>query len=499
MNDTEHRGEPRRARRPKRAPNGLSKPKHKTRKGRPYLVFTHPVPLWAYERFPDVKLPKELEKWVTPDRETDGRAWQITTHKAIENGTWVPDKVKQRAHHVETVTFAQYAAQWLATRTTRQGLPIKDSTRDEYRNSLDGYLLPYFGAMPMRAITPAIVQEWYTGFKPLRAEADTHARRQHVYKLLRAIMASAATQPWDENGEPLIARNPCLIGVGKHKRKHVPIRPTTQQLNALLELLPAYAALAVVVMNETGLREGEALALRPCDIDFDKGVLSVNRTVARVRDVKTGKRVTVYQTPKTESSNRDVPMSDIVAQRLRARIDNLHIGDDAPIFTQPRTGEQANEQNLRNAFALARVRVPGLQGLQLHDLRRDFCSRVVETGGTLADAMKLAGHADMSVASLYQVPDMERERGVVQNMTRAWDTPQPRAPQEPQDAIPDEPAETETETETGLALAALADTLSVLDAPQRAAMVKRMDKALGSRVLNLLDSAMREETLRELL
>ena len=92
---------------------------------------------------------------------------------------------------------------------------------------------------------------------------------------------------------------------------------------------------------------------------------------------------------------------------------------------------------------------------------------------------------------------MERERGVVQNMTRAWDTPQPRAPQEPQDAIPDEPAE--TETETGLALAALADTLSVLDAPQRAAMVKGMDKALGSRVLNLLDSAMREETLRELL
>ena len=73
MNDTEHRGEPRRTRRPKRAPNGLSKPKHKTRKGRPYLVFTHPVPLWAYERFPDVKLPKELEKWVTPVRLPVGR------------------------------------------------------------------------------------------------------------------------------------------------------------------------------------------------------------------------------------------------------------------------------------------------------------------------------------------------------------------------------------------------------------------------------------------
>lgn len=57
------------------------------------------------------------------------------------------------------------------------------------------YLIPAFGDKPMRSITPADVRHWWDAFQPVTQRADRTKRRLQAYKILHAIMDSAARDP----------------------------------------------------------------------------------------------------------------------------------------------------------------------------------------------------------------------------------------------------------------------------------------------------------------
>lgn len=61
----------------------------------------------------------------------------------------------------------------------------------------------------------------------------------------------------------------------------------------------------------TGLRRGEALALRWSDIDLNHSTLTVQRELVKVEGG------TIYQSPKTQNSNRLVPLGDALTSILR--------------------------------------------------------------------------------------------------------------------------------------------------------------------------------------
>ena len=79
---------------------------------------------------------------------------------------------------------------------------------------------------------------------------------------------------------------------------------TTAQVADLLRAAEGtrYAPLFALLVH-TGLRRGEALALRWADVDLEKGLLRVRGTLARVQ------RRLVVSEPKTAKSKRSVPIS----------------------------------------------------------------------------------------------------------------------------------------------------------------------------------------------
>lgn len=65
----------------------------------------------------------------------------------------------------------------------------------------------------------------------------------------------------------------------------------------------------------SGLRIGELLALSWEDIDFEKGILAVSKT-CRDGNVN-GKHVKISDTPKTENSRRQIPLSKTILKMLK--------------------------------------------------------------------------------------------------------------------------------------------------------------------------------------
>ena len=61
-----------------------------------------------------------------------------------------------------------------------------------------------------------------------------------------------------------------------------------------------------MTMYYTGIREGELLALKPADIDFEKDTLTINKSYQRLggKDIIT--------TPKTPKSNRVIMLPEVL-------------------------------------------------------------------------------------------------------------------------------------------------------------------------------------------
>ncbi|MBW3092393.1 tyrosine-type recombinase/integrase family protein [Bifidobacterium sp. 82T10] len=390
---------PRQTRRKRRSFGSVEE---KTKNGRKYLYYSFKTPVWAFSKWPELNLGDRQWHSVTPGNEYEGEAWLAAAQKAIKAETWVPDKLREDKERRESITFRQYAVPWVENRKKANGDDLKQTAKQKYRESLDLYLLDYFGDMRMTTIKPKDVQRWWDTFKPARLDADLEDRRYHVYKHLKTIMASAATEPVDDAGNTLIAVNPCQIKAARPKPKHTPIRPTAAQLDAFLTELPEWARVVAMICDVAGLREGEALGLCRRHIDLEGLTIHVEQQAQRVPDGN-GKHSTQITTPKTASSIRDVRITRALADTLRNWMDTHGITvPAAPLFVSPRTGRQLYPQNYRGAVARARKKVPGLESMRPHDLRKDALSRMTEAGATVSEVMRQGGHTSMSVASIYQ-------------------------------------------------------------------------------------------------
>src|SRR5699024_1742850 len=78
-----------------------------------------------------------------------------------------------------------------------------------YRSILDRLILPELGHMPLRKITPELVQDWWDRLTP-----GTPTQRSHAYSLLRTVFNQAIEE------RIITGPNPCQVrGAGRTNRK----------------------------------------------------------------------------------------------------------------------------------------------------------------------------------------------------------------------------------------------------------------------------------------
>ncbi|MGI8717952.1 MAG: tyrosine-type recombinase/integrase, partial [Lapillicoccus sp.] len=130
-----------------------------------------------------------------------------------------------------------------------------------------------------------------------------------------------------------------------------------------------YAPLFELLVN-TGLRRGEALALRWSDVDFDKALIRVRGTLARVDGEL------VVTEPKTAKSKRVLHLSPTTARilqgvRVEQKKDRLKAGSvwvqTNYVFTTG-SGQPCDPRNALRALKVAADKA-GLAGVGLHTLR----------------------------------------------------------------------------------------------------------------------------------
>lgn len=145
-------------------------------------------------------------------------------------------------------------------------------------------------------------------------------------------------------------------------------------------------SLAIFISLYTGLRIGELCALKWSDIQNQ--TISVNKTMIRLKD-DVGKSSVMISTPKTENSNRTIPIPEFlneIIEQYRKSDDQYVISTNKLNFVEPRL-MQLKFKKITN--------ICNLENVTFHTLRHTFATRCIECGFDLKTLSEILGHSDV--------------------------------------------------------------------------------------------------------
>lgn len=178
------------------------------------------------------------------------------------------------------------------------------------------------------------------------------------------------------------------------------------------------------LMAHTGLRSGEALALKNSDVDLESMEIRVSKTIYHEECITIDYKLVP---PKTKKSNRIVAVSPEIVEMLREQIQEnriqkmarrniWHDGDFLfPQYTRF-PGYATTVSNLGNRFRRLIEHAKIGKKLSPHSLRHTHTSLLAEAGVGLTEIMDRLGHAnDRTTTNIYLhvTKDKKREAALI--------------------------------------------------------------------------------------
>lgn len=312
-----------------------------------------------------------------------------TAKEAREKAEAVRERVKAgRPAKDAKTTLATFVEDWIEG--TLAVSDRKSSTKSMYatlaRKHVAGSDL---GARSLDRLEARHVEAWVAA---LRRKGLSESTVRSTYTVLRAILDTAVR-------DRAIAENPAAVV----RRPKVTVKEAAymsdDQVEAVLQAAAGsrYAPM-FVLLDATGLRRGEALALRWTDVNLGARTLRVRGTLGRE-----GGELVVTE-PKTARSVRTIPLIDEaveVLQEVKARQQTEQEAAGSMwtqtgfVFTTE-FGAPCDPRNALRAFKAAADRA-GVPGVGLHTLRHSSASRALGKGVPLKVVSEIWGHSSVSI------------------------------------------------------------------------------------------------------
>ncbi len=172
--------------------------------------------------------------------------------------------------------------------------------------------------------------------------------------------------------------------------------------------------LGVYICLCTGMRIGEVCALNWDDIDIDKGVINIRRTIQRIYIIEGDIRKTevVLDTPKTKNSIREVPMNRELLKMLKPikKIVN-------PAFYVLTNDAKPTEPRTYRTYYKILMKELQMPELKFHGLRHSFATRCIESKCDYKTVSVLLGHSNITTTlNLYVHPNLEQKKKAIDQM-----------------------------------------------------------------------------------
>lgn len=292
----------------------------------------------------------------------------------INKGTYANDK---------GYTVSMWAKEWLEVE--KANCSIK--TKEMYTRAVNTHIIPAIGNLTLKELKKIHIQ------KMINDLADRPRTCQQVHMTIRQIMDCAM-----DNG--LVFKNVC-------HRINLPSAKAAEK-RALTDLEKASIIKAdftdkekafVLILQYTGLRRGEALALSINDIDLANNLIHVRNSI-----VFDGTAAVFKPFPKSDAGIRDLPIPNVLNAFLSEYIASLKgiylfQMERKPGFMTKSSYDKFWKHIIEkiNTAAGGSDKEIIIQGLTAHIFRHNYATMLFYAGIEAKEAQKLLGHSDIKL------------------------------------------------------------------------------------------------------
>ena len=285
---------------------------------------------------------------------------------------------------------------------------VKQSTMSAYLLTLENHLLPHFGEMA------SISEEAVQTFVISKLKGGLSQKSVRDMLIVLKMVVRYGSKHGEFNHPDWDIKFPT-----EQKSFDLPVLSINHQrkLMGYVKDNFTFRNLGVLICLHTGMRIGEMCALKWNDIDTDKGIISVSKTIERIYILDGEQKHTelVISTPKTKNSNREIPMTkDLIKiiRPLKSIINNdFYVLTNESYPTEPRT--------YRNYYKklLQKLEIPAIK---FHGLRHSFATRCIESQCDYKTVSVILGHSNVSTTlNLYVHPNNEQKKKCIDKMLKS--------------------------------------------------------------------------------
>jgi integrase len=289
--------------------------------------------------------------------------------------------------------FENVAREW--EKTSYEELAY--GTVKAYKPAVAG-LIERFGGMPCSSITSNDIASYFNGLIKKGYSKKILDRQRSVFNM---IMKHGS----NENGKKvnLVPK----LSIPKNLKPKVSKLMTLKERDTIIaNKNNGYWGFFAYFVMTTGCRRGEAFALTYNDVDFDKKLLSIHKTVEHH-----GNMGVIKDHTKTDSGMREVPLTDDIISTLAEKM-------TAPsdlIFPDPISGGIITNDRITRGWDQFKKEI-GVNST-LHKLRHAYATYLYDANVDLKTAQYLLGHADMQTTyKIYTHLSEERKTHVTDDL-----------------------------------------------------------------------------------
>jgi integrase len=347
------------------------------------------------------------ERWTT---ERDAKRALREVLVAVDKGELV-DPSKQ--------LVGAYLEEWLA------GLRLAPSTVASYRKNVRLHIEPYIGTVPLASLTTARIDALYRQLER-GGRADHKAGEglsprtvRYVHTILSAGLGAAVKHH-------RLTRNPAATAsppTAKQARAPEMHAWTAEQLAGFLGWSAGSSLhhAAWRLLAYTGMRRGEALALRWRDVNLDAGTVSVRRSAGVIRVKGEGAAIEEGDTKSGKPRVVDLDAATVAVLRAHRKQRGsmaLQLARDDALVLGDQEGRHLHPERFTRTFGAEVARCRKALGdsaapvIRLHDLRHTHATLLLLAGVPVHVVSERLGHASPVITMqvyAHVLPGSQRE------------------------------------------------------------------------------------------
>ena len=286
---------------------------------------------------------------------------------------------------------------------------VKLSTYACYETLLDTHILPEFGDMPLKYISSASV---YAFSEKLKQQGLSPRTIKNLLILFHSILRYGEKQGYLNLSQlefryPKINTSPFQLISHEHLTK----------LITVLSAEDSEFPIGILLCIYTGIRVGELSGIRWEDVDFDKKLLHIRRTISRIKNLDYSgesddepKTVLMIGPPKSVSSIRDIPIPDFLLKKMK------RIAAEPDSYLLTGTNRKCMEpRNIQRKFQklLQQCEIPSIN---IHSLRHAFATRCTEMGFDSKTLSEILGHSSVKITmDIYVHSSIKQKQKCIDN------------------------------------------------------------------------------------